>query len=149
MQKQQAGFTLIELMITVVVMSIIMAVAVPSYRDYTQRTNRADATMTLLRIAAAQERFYLQNGIYASNAQLVLAPPAGLGITNRLSERGYYSFSILDSAGNLAIGYTIRAVPVTGERQDDDFCTEFSVDQNGRRGALEGYDAANVEKCWR
>ena len=149
MRQRQNGFTLIEMLIVVTLLAIVLGLAVPSYRNYTLRAGRADATNALLRIAAAQEKFYLQNGIYATNAQLQQDRPAGLGFDGGSSERGYYTLAVTDEA-NLATGYTATATVVSTDKQKDDTdCSSFSLDQDGRRGANGGYAPATVEKCWR
>jgi len=79
MRKMMEGVTLIELMVVVVIIAIIMGFGVPSYRQYTMRANRVDATSMLLRVAAAQERWFITNGRYATTqGELSNAPPAGL-----------------------------------------------------------------------
>jgi type IV pilus assembly protein PilE len=62
-----AGFTLIELMITVAIVGILAAVAVPAYFNHVMRSRQALAVYELLAINAAQERFYAENGSYAQN----------------------------------------------------------------------------------
>lgn len=152
MSTPQKGFTLIELMIVVLVMSLVLGLSIPSYRNYTLRAGRTDATNALLRIAAAQERFYLARGQYATSAaELTAAPPNGLGFTGAESERGYYDLTVaVGPSGQAAVDYTATATVDTASNQKDDpDCTSLSVDQSGRRGANGGYVPATVEKCWR
>ena len=80
MKSKSSGVTLIELMIVVAIVAVLAAVAIPSYRSYLLRSHRAEAKAALLNLAAAQEKFYLQNNTYAANAALTTAPPAGLGL---------------------------------------------------------------------
>ena len=62
--KKTHGFTLIELIITVVVVAIIAAIAVPSYQQYIERKDLAIARQEALRIAAELERFKAKNFSY-------------------------------------------------------------------------------------
>ena len=65
MRKTNRGFTLIEAMVVVVIIAIMASIGIPSYRQYMMRAQRADGTGALLRMASAQEKFYLQNNRYA------------------------------------------------------------------------------------
>ncbi len=152
MFAKNTGFTLIELMIVVLLMAIILGISIPSYRAYTLRAGRADASSALLRIAAAQERFYLQNGTYAGDGDLAVAPPNGLGIADSKSERRYYDLAIVPDpdTADLAVGYILTAtVDAAGKQRGDADCASLMIDQNSRRGANGGYVAAVVEQCWR
>ncbi len=149
MSKRQTGMTLIELMIVVVVLGIIIAIGVPSYRGYITRANRVDATSALLRLAANQERFYMQNNTYASNAELAAALPAGLGIPG--TDHGYYDLTIAAAGGGLTVGYTASASVVGGESQSSDKdCWVFTVNELGLRTAtMKAPPVDNTAVCWR
>ena len=53
--RANAGFTLLELMIAVVVVASLAAVAYPSYQSYAGRGYRAEAHTALHRLANLQE----------------------------------------------------------------------------------------------
>jgi type IV pilus assembly protein PilE len=64
-QASQAGFTLLELMITVTVIAILAAIAVPQFGDYTKRGKITEAVATLSDLRVRAERFYADNRTYA------------------------------------------------------------------------------------
>ena len=146
-----AGFTLVELLVTVAVVAILTTLATAGYRQYLRRANRADATTALLRIASAQEKHYLQNGRYASGDELPAAPPAGLGIPR--TERGYYRLAVEIPDGDAASGFLATATVQPGAAQADDHdCWVFAIDAQGRRSARthDGGSGAEVtDRCWR
>ncbi len=151
MRRIQTGFTLVELMVVVVVMSILIGVAIPSYRGYMMRVHRVDATSALLRIAAAQEKFYLQANPaqYAVTAtELADPPPAGLGIGT--TERGYYTLAVApDPVNGPGVGFIAIAIVDGAESQAADTdCVLFRIDEQGARTAEDSGGADNTEACW-
>jgi type IV pilus assembly protein PilE len=59
--SRNSGFTLMELMVTMTVVSILAAVAVPSYRDYVRRGQVEEATAVLSQGRVAFEQYFLDN----------------------------------------------------------------------------------------
>lgn len=149
--RRCSGFSLVELLVALVIFSVIASLAIPSYRQYVRRANRVDATSALMRVAAAQEKFYVQNGRYAGDDELAEPPPAGLGIDG--TERGYYALALSAAAEGLTVGYTATATVLTDAAQHDDTdCWEFSINERGIRGAATqagGTGPEITERCWR
>src|SRR5690242_15446663 len=60
------GFTLIELLIVVVVASILMAIALPSYQNQIRKSRRADAVNAITAVQLAQEKYRASNTTYGT-----------------------------------------------------------------------------------
>ena len=141
MRLHERGMTLIELLTVMMVIGILTAIAVPSYRSYLLRSQRSDAKTALLQVQAAQERFYLQANKYTDNVSAAM--PTGLGLSGT-SSNGYYNI-VVDAGANQT--YTVRATPIAGKGQSDDTkCTELSITDTGLRGAK---GPGGLDFCWR
>lgn len=108
--QRQNGFTLIELMITVVVITILAAVAYPSYQQHIVRGARSAGQQFLLDIAQRQEQFLLDQRQYASTLGT-----GGLSssVPSELSTR--YQAPVFNvPAGATPPSYTITLTPVAG-----------------------------------
>lgn len=147
-------------MVVAIVLAILMSFGVSSYRQFIQRANRVDGSGALLRLAVAEERFYLQNARYGTTPEELAAPPplglgqgpvSGLGRGN--SERGLYHLTVAPSTGGPTVGYTLTAtVSAQGSQRDDLDCYSLSIDQSGRRGARNQAGAENstlIASCWK
>ena len=62
------GFTLVELMITVAILGIVAAIAIPTYKSQVQKARRSDAQQYLSETLVRQEDFYARNRHYTDNA---------------------------------------------------------------------------------
>ena len=169
------GFTLMEVMITVVIIAILASIAYPSYTRYVAETRRSDATINLTRIAALQEKFFTECGTYTDqfNGVISARPPAprctglGAGPTagSFTTADGYYTLTVTALAAGPAPvgggagavgggGYTLSAAPVPGTSQfsaDNPKCTTITITNAGVKGGT-GTDAVlgpNGGKCWK
>ncbi len=143
MNTRMRGLTLVELMIVIVVLGILAAIAVPTYRSYLIRSQRSEAKIALLQLQTAQEKFYLQNNSYTDN--VTGAPPAGLGLPAQ-TETGKYAVSVVLGGAN-GQTYVATAAPVAGGGQNDDaYCASFTINEKGTRGITGN---KTPQFCWK
>jgi type IV pilus assembly protein PilE len=140
---KQRGMTLVELVTAMLVISILTAIAVPSYTAYMRKTRRADAKVMLNTGAQQLERCYTRMNSYNDGTNDVNGNcPLALGA----NASGTYSLAIaFDTTASLPAGqsYTLTATPL-GKQALDTACGKFTLDQMGRQGVSAG-TAAN---CW-
>ena len=99
--------------------SVTMALALPSYQSYLERTRRGDAVSALQRVQQAQERYIAKNGQYALRMNQL-----GEDIPE-LSERGLYRIAMFaDGPDN----FEARAIAVPDREQaKDPGCAQLTL----------------------
>jgi type IV pilus assembly protein PilE len=136
------GFTLIETMIAVAVMTILASLSYPSFADQVRKGRRVDAVVRLATLQLAQERYRSNSASYGSLAQT--------GIAAQTSD-GIYRLSVL---GNDATGYTAVAEAQGSQLRDVNcrFLRLTVVGGNTERAsgpdALVGNAPALNNRCW-
>lgn len=158
-RSRSEGFTLIEVMITVVIVAILAAVAYPSYTEYVARGHRTQLKSQLQAAQQWMERRYSERYFYgeelgkenaptAFDSQAFAAsPPAGEG-------EARYTLSV-------AIGDSGDSYVITAERagtMENDRCGNPTVNHRGVKGVVDtslndgpfkGDAAKAVSECWR
>lgn len=146
-RSRQRGMTLMELLVAVIILGVLTAIAVPSYRRYLVRAQRSDATTALLRLQASQEKHFLQYGVYVLVTDDLPKSHAdgGLGMAV-VSERGFYDIEVTDTD----TGYTATATPIAGGGQaEDSTCAEFSITEAGTKRSENASGTDTTTACFR
>lgn len=147
MDDKQKGFTLIEVMITVVIVAILATIAIPSYRSYVLKANRTEAKSTLQRLHELQEAHFINYNQYATS----LGTPASATQLNfpTTTENGHYTISMQVVAG---VTTFLQASTSGAQVADNDTCKHFLIRlRDGSRFAKFG--ASNTlhgtpDPCW-
>mgnify|MGYP001215710884 CR=1 FL=1 len=156
-RSRMRGFTLIELMIVVVVVAILAAVAIPSYRDYVIRSKRSAAKQVLMEAAQYLERNYTAAGCYnfadtpscmAQSGSATVQPSTLL----RAPSEGRQSYAVSWAYSNSGTQYTLTATPCADAGDcpasaetsfRDPACGALTLTQTGLRGA-----DGDLATCW-
>jgi len=124
------GFTLIEVMITVAIIGILTAVALPSYLEHVRKGRRAEAQAYLQTVATRQQQFLVDTRAFVDLATLGVAQPSGVS--------RYYTVTLARVAGPPPT-FSVTAVPTA--QQAAERCGTLAIDQAGVKTAA-------VAGCW-
>ena len=134
------GFTLIELMIAVAIVSILATIAVASYSSQVTKSRRTDARSALLDLAGREEKLFS-----VANAYSALPSDLGYGAVGVpwpiTVGSGYYQVSVTTPDSQ---SYSITATPL-GAQLNDTTCASLSVNQLGAQTSTGTGTAAT---CW-
>ncbi|WP_196159736.1 type IV pilin protein [Reinekea sp. G2M2-21] len=161
--NKQKGFTIVELMIVGILITVIAAIAYPRYIQYMQETRRSDATVMLVAAAAMEERILTRTGNYTDS---VVDINGGVNVSNE----GFYQLTIefndsaaaiptpdaggvIDSIDLDCVGarcFTLTATPVVNSPQlADTVCSIFLMDSVGRQRSFDNAGNLNpAGTCW-
>jgi type IV pilus assembly protein PilE len=129
--KPSRGFTLIELMITLVILGILTTLAWSTYDTQSRKNRRSEGVRALMEASSLMEKCYVNNNTYA-----------GCNIPAE-SERGHYSLAA--SHTDPTEDYTLTATPQNAQA-DDDKCTSLTINHVGQRGHTGA--ATTTRRCW-
>lgn len=144
--RKASGFTLIELMITIVIVAILASVAWPSYQSYMQRSRRADAQSLMLAIVNKEQQYLLDARQYTN-----VLGVGGLAIVqqgwdctqngNRTCANLYYDVTVTLNAGPPP-SFTVTGTPKVASSQNGDGTMTF-VSTGGKTRMVD-----SVDKGW-
>lgn len=145
--QRQRGMNLIELLVVVAIISILGAVAYPSYVQHVVDTKRTAARNILLQVADRQQQFFMDNKSYAGNLTNLgfTANPLIVGDDGREVAAGDPQSVYSVTLANVGVTtFTATAAPLNGQLGRDTECGSMILDQSGARS-----QSGTGTKCWR
>ena len=142
-RRRAAGFTLIELMITVAIVGILAAIAIPAYQNYIKKGRRVDAKSALLELAAREERYFATNNTYTATVTDLNYTKIGTSTSTfnaGTTSAVYYTVQITSAS---ATAWGAMATATTAGGQNTDVCGNYSIDSLGQQTV-----SGTATGCW-
>jgi type IV pilus assembly protein PilE len=124
MKKSHNGFTLVEMVIVILIIGVLAAISIPSYREYVIRGHRRAAQAAMMEISARQQQYFVANRTYATEAELGYVLPDQVG--------DFYEYTI-DLVDGPPPGFEITFEPQGSQASDGD----LTLDSAGVKGPAE------------
>lgn len=123
--RQARGFTLLELMVTVVVVAILASIALPSYQSYIQRSKITEATSGLSELRLRAEKWFADNRTYLDSGA------TAVGFNTTITNSRYFTYACPIGSAS-ATTFVCTATGVAGEGMNG---FAYSIDQSNTRAS--------------
>ncbi len=107
--KDEKGFTLIELMIVIAIIGILAAIAIPQFSAYRTRSYNSASQADLRNAGTAQEAYYVDNQTYCSSTSTLIGSTYGLFLSENVT-------LTIDAASTDADSYKMTATHSSGDK---------------------------------
>lgn len=141
--KHRAGFTLIEVMITVAIVAILATIALPAYNEYVIRGKLTEATSTLADLRVKLEQYYQDNRHYSSTA--TACPGVAMPTSPAVK---YFAFTCDWGTGGSNQFFTVTAGNVANQGLGAAGSYVFTIDQANARATTAFPGAVVPKSCW-
>jgi type IV pilus assembly protein PilE len=144
-RRRDRGYTLLEVMITVAIVAIVAAIALPSYNDYVTRGKIVEATSSLSDMRIRLEQYFFDNRQYPASC---IAPAAGPPPAGKI----YLPAASKHFTVTCALTATTYTVTATGDATRGMAGFAYTIDEaNNRRTTSlpSGWSGAGeTSSCW-
>jgi type IV pilus assembly protein PilE len=125
------GFTLMELMVTLAIVGILAAIAMPAYSRYVAKGNRAAAQALLMEIAQKEQQILSDLRAYRAAASCAeVTSKIKVTVDDRVTKN--YTCEVTTEAGPPR-KFIARMKPLAGSKQADAGEKELTIDESGKR----------------
>ena len=139
-----AGFTLVELMVVIVIVGLLAAISIPSYRNYVVRGQRTDGKAALIDLQARQERFYFNANTYTVTlSDLSYPAPA-------TSREEHFTLTIAAPTTGCPINSCWEATATRQVATADTDCNQLTLNSLGLRSSQTASNTPSpaAANCW-
>lgn len=136
---KQYGFSLIELMVSVAVVGILAAIAVPSYTSYVARGKITDAISALADYRVKMEQYFQDNRNFGT---------ADSGCPVAVVTSQYFTFSCDVGSATPTVSYTATATSIAGALGSATGDYTYAITEVNAKSTSKFKGASVTKSCW-
>ena len=154
---KRAGFTLIELIITIAIIGILARISIASYMESVNRAKRATAQTAVISLAQAMERYFTKCNSYSSTTAPCTSPvdasnqPTIFPYQVPATGTQVYTLTLATTAATSTTPatFTITATRKSGSAMASDKCGDFTYTSTGTKGITNNTSGVAIKDCWK